>query len=190
MNKIKILALFGKSGAGKDTIQKWIVSKYPLNTNSIVPYTTRPPREGEINGIDYHFVTNKQFSEKEMLEYKMFREWKYGTATDSLCPKALNVGVFNIDGIKSLLSNYELDVLPVLIVCEDKKRLMRTLDREKHPDCEEICRRFLMDNIDFGPNNLNFHYEMFYNCGNSGYCDDFGILNLPAVSAFIKGIIN
>ena len=50
MQKIKIIALFGHSGSGKDTIQKWIVSHYPDKFNGIVSCTTRPERENEENG--------------------------------------------------------------------------------------------------------------------------------------------
>ena len=57
MEKIKILALFGKSGAGKDTVQKYIVKKIPSLFNGIVSCTTRPQREFEYNGKDYHFIS-------------------------------------------------------------------------------------------------------------------------------------
>ena len=52
MEKIKILALFGKSASGKDSIQKWITTNYPQLTNKIVSCTTRPPRSGEQDGVD------------------------------------------------------------------------------------------------------------------------------------------
>ena len=58
MEKIKIIALFGKSGAGKDTIQRWITKNF-INTYNIVSHTTRQPRDYEIDGKDYHFVTDK-----------------------------------------------------------------------------------------------------------------------------------
>lgn len=44
---MKIVALIGKAGAGKDTILKKVLKKYPNYFNEIISCTTRPPREGE-----------------------------------------------------------------------------------------------------------------------------------------------
>lgn len=153
MDKIKILALFGKSASGKDSIQKWIVSNYPRLTNKIVSCTTRPPRSGEQDGVDYFFLSDEEFAKKvldgSMLEATSFREWFYGTALDQLDPDKINVGVFNLTGVECILDDPRLDVVPVWIYASDKTRLRRSLDREDNPDCKEICRRFLADEKDF-----------------------------------------
>lgn len=77
MKKFKIIALYGKSGSGKDTIQKWVVSHMP-EIHGIISCTTRPKRDYEIEGKDYYFLTNEQFAEKvldgSMLEATEFRE--------------------------------------------------------------------------------------------------------------------
>lgn len=151
--KIKILALFGKSASGKDSIQKWIVSNYPQLTNKIVSCTTRPPRSGEQDGVDYFFLSDEKFAKKvldgSMLEATSFREWFYGTALDQLDPEKINIGVFNITGVECILDDPRLDVVPVWIHASDKTRLRRSLNREDNPDCKEICRRFLADEKDF-----------------------------------------
>ena len=151
--KIKILALFGKSASGKDTIQKWIVSNFSKITKGIVSCTTRPPRDGEQDGVDYFFLSDEEFAKKvldgSMLEATSFREWFYGTALDQLDPDKINVGVFNITGIECILDDPRLEVVPVWIHASDKARLRRSLDREDNPDCNEICRRFLADEKDF-----------------------------------------
>lgn len=151
MKKYKIIALFGKAGAGKDTIQQWMVSHY--NLNGIVSCTTRPPRDYEENGKDYHFLSNEEFTHKvldgTMLEATEFRGWFYGTPLDSLTTEGFNVGVFNIAGINALLEDSRLEVYPVIVYAPDKTRLMRQLSREGNPDCAEICRRFQTDNEDF-----------------------------------------
>ena len=151
MKKYKIIALFGKAGAGKDTIQQWIVSRH--NLNSIVSCTTRPPRDYEENGKDYHFLSNEEFATKvlngTMLEATEFRGWHYGTSLDQLNKEKINIGVFNIAGIEALLEDKRLDVFPVLVDATDKTRLLRALNREENPDCAEICRRFKTDNDDF-----------------------------------------
>ena len=49
-----MLLLVGKMASGKDTLKKELIN---MGMESIVTYTTRPPRPDEINGISYHFIT-------------------------------------------------------------------------------------------------------------------------------------
>ncbi len=75
------------SGAGKTTILKRVMSYFP-DIQFSISYTTRPPRSGERDGRDYHFITPQQF--QEMVEKGAFAEWaevlgnRYGTSLDSL----------------------------------------------------------------------------------------------------------
>lgn len=183
-NKYKVLALFGKSGAGKDTIQKWLTTNY--NMNGIISCTTRPPRDYERDGIHYHFLSNEEFAQKvlnmSMLEATVFNDWCYGTPIESLKEDKINVGVFNIQGIECLLQDNRLDILPIFIDCSDKTRLLRNIKREKVPNCLEICRRFITDEKDFS--DINFDYITFDNNDNRnrGF---YGILNLPTVKEFL-----
>ena len=170
MDKYKILALFGESGAGKDTIQKWMVSKLE-GTKGIVSCTTRPKRDYEIEGQDYYFIDPIKFAEKvlngTMLEATSFNDWFYGTPIDELDKNKINIGVFNIQGIECLLEDSRLDVIPVYVEVSDKTRLIRTLQREENPNCLEICRRFQTDKKDF--DDIPFDFEVF---GNESYSID------------------
>ena len=164
MNKIKVVALFGKSGAGKDTLQNIMIEENN-NMHKIISCTTRPPRENEVDGVDYYFMDEEEFSIKviagDMLEHTIFRNWFYGTPIQSLDPTKTNVGVFNIAGIRTLLEDPRLDVRPVYVQVSDKTRLIRSLNREQDPDCKEICRRFLTDDEDF--KDIDFEYKVFNN---------------------------
>lgn len=191
MNRIKILALFGESSSGKDSIQNWMVNNIE-NTHKIISYTTRPPRENEKDGEDYYFISQKEFLKEilqnKMLEYSYFNDWYYGTMKSSFEKDKINIGIFNPQGIRSLILKSEHDlsfeVLPVWIQVDDRTRLLRSLNREKNPNYEEICRRFLTDKKDFS--NLDFNYEVFLNDK-----DNFSnILNRPEINKFFKDEIN
>lgn len=53
----KLFCIMGKSASGKDTIFKRLVQDEVLNLKTVVSYTTRPMREGEQEGVEYHFVS-------------------------------------------------------------------------------------------------------------------------------------
>ena len=163
MSKIKILALFGESSSGKDTILNQIVSV--CDVNKIISCTTRPKRDYEREGIDYYYLGNDEFGEEvingNMLEATEFNGWFYGTRLSELKEDKVNIGVFNIAGVECLLEDSRLEVLPVYIMAYDKTRLLRALTREKKPNCHEICRRFLADEKDFY--DIDFEYQCYIN---------------------------
>lgn len=66
-----IIVLLGASGSGKSTIENELATHYGFE--KIISYTTRPPRDGEINGKDYHFTNNETFN--EMKEDGLFAEY-------------------------------------------------------------------------------------------------------------------
>lgn len=152
-NKYQIVALIGKAGAGKDSIQKATCELHPLMFHPIISCTTRPAREGEIEGVDYHYISLNEFTRKvlngDMLEATEFRDWFYGTTLDSLSKDKINIGVFNPAGVEALLEDPRLDVIVFEVVAPDKQRLMRYLNREEMPDCAEMCRRYFTDEKDF-----------------------------------------
>ena len=186
MNKYKLVALFGKSGAGKDTIQNWMVSNLQ-DTHKLISYTTRPPRDNEVDNKDYHFISIEEFNYMKennfFLETTEFRGWYYGTSIESLNENKINIGVFNPSGVKNILDNfnYKIITLPILIEVDNKTRLLRSLNREIFPDCVEICRRFLADEKDF--ENLNFSHHIYYND------NSLSSINKDAIYQWMKGYL-
>ena len=183
-NKIKILALCGKSASGKDAIQQHLIQDEKFA--SIISTTTRPPRDNEIDGVHYHFISEEAFLSKElrteMLETTAFRGWYYGTARDSLDANKINVGVFNPEGISNLIRNEDLDVMVVKIECPDKIRLMRSLKRENNPDCAEICRRYFADEQDF--KRISFPFHLYDNDGRYSIQEISEIIKVDAEKFF------
>lgn len=164
----KIFYLMGKSSSGKDTIYKELLQRMP-ELKTIVPYTTRPIRMGEQEGVEYHFVDEPRFQQLmatgkviENREYHTFHGlWRYFTVDD---------GQFHMDSrdayiMIGTLESYERmrqyfgreTVEAVLIELDDGIRLQRALDRERRqlsPRYEEMCRRFLADSEDFSEDRI------------------------------------
>ena len=165
----KMIAIIGQAGSGKDTILR-AVCEENHELNKIVSCTTRPMRDGETDGIDYHFRTVEQFTEDvlndKMLEASCFNNWFYGTSSESLVKDKVNIGVYNPEGIESLMLHGDIELYVFLIEASDKVRLIRQLNREENPNIEEIFRRYKTDREDFA--DLPFHHNVLDN----EYTDD------------------
>lgn len=153
MTKPVIIAICGKSASGKDTLAK-AFQKSGYGFANIVSDTTRPPRQGEVDGINYNFILPREFRERmrqeKYLEFSEFRGWYYGTNKQSVCGE-VNIGVFNIDGIVSLLQfsrKDEYTVVPVYLKINVFTRLYRSIKRE-HKITLEMIRRVFADWFDF-----------------------------------------
>ena len=159
----RIVYLMGKSSTGKDTIFKELLKGGAVALETIVPYTTRPIRAGERNGVEYFFTDEEGF-QKLMQEGKIVEDrayntfhglWRYFTVDDGQIE--LNLKNYVIIGtLEAYLKMKEYfgedKLLPVLIELDDGVRLQRALNREmqqENPKYEEMCRRFLADSEDF-----------------------------------------
>lgn len=99
----KILIITAPSGAGKTSVTTHLLKKFPELAFS-VSAATRPPRDNEINGVDYYFITLEEFQKKiknnEFIEWEMVYEGKYyGTLNSELerIWKSNKVPVLDID---------------------------------------------------------------------------------------------
>ncbi|MBQ8803934.1 MAG: guanylate kinase [Tyzzerella sp.] len=162
----KIFYLMGKSASGKDTIYKKIKEQLP-ELRTIVIYTTRPIREGEQEGVEYHFVDEEKLQEFqrdgkviELREYNTVHGiWKYFTVNDGQFDADENyIAIGTLESYKGMRNHLgEEKLVPIYIEVEDGLRLERALARErrqKEPKYEELCRRFLADAADFSKEKL------------------------------------
>ena len=61
MRKGLLIVLSGPSGVGKGTVRRYIMDNFDLELNYSISMTTRLPRENEVDGVDYYFVTPEEF---------------------------------------------------------------------------------------------------------------------------------
>lgn len=164
----KLFYMIGKSSTGKDTIYREVISRSDLNLNPLVMYTTRPIREGETDGKEYHFVDENVLKELEkegrVIEKRAYHTihgiWTYFTVDDEHAD--LNrkdyLAIGTLESYAQIRNYYgEKLVVPVYIQVEDGLRLERALKREKQqpvPKYEELCRRFLADQADYAEEKL------------------------------------
>ena len=164
----KIFVVMGKSASGKDTVYKRLIQDKTLALKTVVPYTTRPIRAGETDGVEYYFVTDKQWaawmSEQKIIEsrtyHTMLGDWHYFTAADGQIQldKHNYILIGTLEAYKQIRAYFgEETVVPVYIELEDGERLQRALNRERQqnsPRYDELCRRFLADMEDFSEENI------------------------------------
>ena len=172
----KIVTLTGKAGAGKDRMMQEVLKVLKEESpefaiNEIVSCTTRPMREGEINGKNYYFLTHEEFAERladgTMVEATIFNDWCYGSCLEHMNEDGINIGVYNPEGVGILQSIPDIMVYSIFVDAPDKVRLLRQLNREENPDVKEIVRRFGADEADFSPDNLiDIHFQ--YTVDNGG----------------------
>ena len=87
-NRGLLIVLSGPSGVGKGTIRKAMFEKENHNFSYSISMTTRKPREGEVDGVDYYFVSKEEFikriEEGKFLEHAEFVGNYYGTPLDKV----------------------------------------------------------------------------------------------------------
>lgn len=159
----KIYCMMGKSSSGKDTIYKMLLEDKELFLQTIVPYTTRPMREGERDGVEYYFCDEERLAGLEasgkVIELRAYQTvhgvWKYFTVDDHQIQDETQdyLLIGTLEAYAKIRNYYGKErVIPIYIEVEDGVRLQRALDRERNqsqPKYEEMCRRFLADAADF-----------------------------------------
>ncbi len=149
LNRLKglLIVISAPSGTGKTTLSHMLLREFP-NMEFSVSYTTRKPRNGEINGRDYWFVDRETF--EKMIEEGDFLEWAevyghlYGTSKSQVI-KALSEGkdvLLDIDtqGALNVKKNFPEAVL-IFILPPSLRELKRRLESRGTDDEETIKKR-------------------------------------------------
>lgn len=144
----QMIVISGPSGVGKDTIARRIIELYPDDFYFVVTATTRPPREGEIDGFDYFFVTTDEFArmieEGELLEhaivyndYKGIPKQQIRDALESGRNVIMRVDVQGAATVRRLIPN----ALFVFLTTESEDELVDRLRERKSETPEGLNLR-------------------------------------------------
>lgn len=145
-----LVILSGVSGAGKDTIKKELIKRME-DVISLPSYTSRKPREGEQEGVQYHFITKEQFEEKiknnEFYEYDLHHENYYGTSRRLMNEKIQSgkiiVKDIEVNGTENLIKllKGETKLVSIFLKVDEEELRHRLEQREDHLKEEEINLR-------------------------------------------------
>lgn len=148
----KLLVVSAPSGTGKTTVTNCILDRFKGKIERAVTCTTRAPRNGEVDGVDYRFLTPEQFREKEaadgFLETKIIYENSYGTPKDGV-QKLLDQGihallVIDVAGGIELMKKREYDMISIFLLppsIEELERRIRSRGTESEKVIEERVGR-------------------------------------------------
>lgn len=146
-----MILLIGQTASGKDTILNEIIK---LGYEKLVTYTTRPMRPGEIDGINYHYISSEEFLLKdkegffaESTSYNVAtgETWYYGSALEDFNKD--RVMIVNPDGVKQISKIKSLNPVVFYIQADEdiiRKRLLKRGDNK-----DESERRIAADDRDF-----------------------------------------
>ena len=163
-----IFYIIGRSASGKDKIFRALRDAPELALTRIVRYTTRPVREREKEGVQYHFLSDEELdrfeAEGKVIEEERYETvhglWRYATIDDGAVDLAARnyLMIGTIHSFTGMRDYYGADkVHPVFIDVREDNLLERALKRERkqaEPKYKELCRRFLADSEDFSEENI------------------------------------
>ncbi|MBO6244640.1 MAG: AAA family ATPase [Clostridia bacterium] len=159
-----LVILSGVAGAGKDTIKKELIKRME-NVESLPSYTSRPKREGDVDGGTYHFVSKQEFEQMiengEFYEYDIHHNNYYGTSrkllNDKINSGKIIVKDIDVNGTKHLIELLKDDTRIITIFLrvpkeELKKRLEERIDK---PSPEEVILR--LNRFDYEESKINLY---------------------------------
>ena len=159
-----IFYIMGKSASGKDSLYKKLMDSN-LNLSRFAIYTTRPKRDGEVEGLEYYFV-DKNYLDKnadrvieKRVYHTVFGDWYYATIDDGKVLKDKDyIVIGSLESYNNKKKYYgENKIFTIYIEVPYEIRRERAINREqkqKEPKYDEMERRLKADEIDFSEEKL------------------------------------
>ena len=147
-----MIVLAGASASGKTEVAKLLAKKYGIT--KIVTTTTRPKRKGEVDGVDYFFVTHEQFEEmireNKFVEYTLYNGQMYGSTKDQIAKD--KCVVIDPAGLRSYTALNDKSIVSFFLDADEKTRHERMLSRGD--DIDKIKSRIAHDRKAFKKENI------------------------------------
>lgn len=125
---MKLITITGPSGAGKDTVARMLSEMGGYKV--LCSYTTRPKREGEIEGVEHHFVATCDVPHDKMLAYTQYGGYEYWTTIDQVNDKSIYV--IDEDGLKALRKKFpDIEIFSICVSARESTRLRRGVSQER-----------------------------------------------------------
>ena len=150
-----MIILVGKTCSGKSSVAEILRTRYGYER--IVTYTTRPPRENERNGVEYHFISQEEFerlkSEDFFFETTSYdvasgETWYYGTPKYAL--KNGSCIVMNPEGMKKVKKMLDPDAYDIKVIyLNTSEAMIWNRLRQRGDSSDEASRRIDSDALDF-----------------------------------------
>ncbi len=148
MKKGLVVILSGASSVGKGPLRERLLADKDLNLNYSISMTTRQPKQNEVEGKDYFFVTHREFAEavknREFLEYTEFNGYYYGTPrkqVDDLVAAGKNVLIeVEAQGVGGLKLNLP-EAIAFFVMPESFEELEKQIQELYHDDQASVERR-------------------------------------------------
>ena len=159
-----LVILSGVAGAGKDTIKKELIKRME-NVESLPSFTSRPIREGDVEGGTYHFVSREEFEKmienEEFYEYDIHHNQYYGTSRKLLNDKiksgkiiVKDIDVNGTEHLKELLVN-DTKVVTIFLRVPKEELKHRLENRIDKPSPQEIILR--LNRFDYEESRINLY---------------------------------
>ncbi len=154
VNKIRLLAVIGKSATGKDTLIHKLRKILPEDKyNIVIKTTTRPRRVGEFEDLDYHFLSDKEFKDVRSADgivvSSQFNSWHYGIQMADIDKNKINIVEMNPTEYETLKNSKTFSTKVIYLLGSKKLRLQRAINRAREEDIDEVIRRYHADEEDF-----------------------------------------
>lgn len=165
----KIIVLLGASATGKDTVAKHISEKYSIPI--AISYTTRPMRSNETQGVEYYFISDDEMHEKfkngEVIEHTSYYiqsedvSYTYANVVEEFEKGDYVLTILNPHGLYQFnKSQYKDNLVSIMLNCDDRVRLVRSLNRDENVNVNEVLDRFRRDELDFIERRPKTDYEI------------------------------
>jgi len=138
------IIIVGRGGSGKDYLKKIMVAK---GMKPSITCTSRPPRDGEVNGVDYHFTSREFFKEYPDLFYEIveFNGWYYGTLYNTFIE--CDVCIMTPEGISKITPEHRNKCF-IIYLNPPRDVIQKRLESRNDTD-DKVQRRMEADDKDF-----------------------------------------